>query len=170
MKPPSLLWLFFKYSKPLSSTLGSMSMPKLSAATRACTAHTVVAPSSRLGVPGVYHQPPEVDWFLAISLTDRATTAPLTFTLAVDPANHGVVVQRTSDQAAAYQRAELTVNGTDLGQWLEPLGNPSHRWLDDDYPLPPALTAGATQVTVTIAPVAGWPAWSAASYRAVSIS
>jgi Protein of unknown function (DUF2961) len=107
----------------------------------------------------------------AVNMTQnlRATTAAVTFALAVDPANQGVIVQRTSDQNSGYQRAEVVVDGTDLGQWLEPLGNPNHRWLDDDYLLPPALTAGKSRITVTITPIAGWPAWTAASYRAMSV-
>jgi Protein of unknown function (DUF2961) len=106
---------------------------------------------------------------VVITRNTRATTAAVTFTMAVDPGNQGVILQRTSDQDTSYQRAEVTVNGTDLGQWLQPLGNPYHRWLDDQYTLPASVTAGQSGITVTLTPVSGSPAWSAASYRAISL-
>jgi len=106
---------------------------------------------------------------VTLTRTTRATTAAVNFTMAVDPGNAGVVLRRTSDQNAAYQRAEITVNGTDLGQWLQPLGNPYHRWLDDEYTIPASVTAGQARITVTLTPIPGWPAWSAASYRSISL-
>jgi len=106
---------------------------------------------------------------VTLTRTTRATTAAVNFTMAVDPGNAGVVLRRTSDQNAAYQRAEITVNGTDLGQWLQPLGNPYHRWLDDEYTIPASVTAGQARITVTLTPIPGWPAWSAASYRTISL-
>lgn len=106
---------------------------------------------------------------VVITRNTRATTAAVTFTMAVDPGNQGVILQRTSDQDTSYQRAEVTVNGTDLGQWLQPLGSPYHRWLDDQYTLPASVTTGHSGITVTLTPVSGSPAWSAASYRAISL-
>src|SRR5262245_39833186 len=50
-------------------------MRKLFAETRACTAQTVVEPSWSFLLPGVYHHPPELDWFLPITLTAAATTS-----------------------------------------------------------------------------------------------
>src|SRR5262245_48033778 len=75
LKPPSFVWHFFRYSKPLSSTCSSIGMRKLFADTSACTAHTVVEPSWSFLLPGVYHQPPEFDWLLPITLTAAATTS-----------------------------------------------------------------------------------------------
>jgi len=98
----------------------------------------------------------------------RSSTASISFRLAVNPANQGVVLRRISDQQNPYQQAEVRVNGRDAGTWLQPLGNTSHRWLDDDFPLPPALTAGHSRLDITITPTAGAPAWTAASYAALS--
>jgi hypothetical protein len=105
-----------------------------------------------------------------ITRTTRATTAPVTFTMAVSSANQGVILQRTSDQNTGYQRAEISVDNTDLGQWLQPLANPYHRWLDDQYAIPASVTANKSKITVTLTPVAGSPSWSAASYRTVSLT
>ena len=101
--------------------------------------------------------------------TVRATASPVSFDLAVDPANRGVVLRRTSDQGTGYQAAEVYVNGTDTGEWLEPLANPYHRWLDDIYQLPPSLTAGQHQLQLKIVPLTGSPPWSAAGYSALSL-
>jgi hypothetical protein len=98
----------------------------------------------------------------------RATSAPVTFTVSVAKYNDGVALRRRSDQTNAFQSAIVTVDSTNAGTWLQPLGNGTHRWLDDTYPLPAALTAGKTSVTVTLTPTAGAPAWSAARYEALS--
>ncbi|MEV0404064.1 glycoside hydrolase family 172 protein [Actinoallomurus sp. NPDC050550] len=103
----------------------------------------------------------------ALTAATRATTAPVTFRLAVDPANRGVVLRRTGDQSTAYQRARVSVDGHPLQDWLQPLGNTTHRWLDDAYQLPASVTAGRRVITVTLTPAG--TAWSAASYGAWSI-
>jgi Protein of unknown function (DUF2961) len=93
-----------------------------------------------------------------VTTTTRSTTAPVTFRLNVDPANHGVVLQRTGDQNNAYQQVGVSVDGRALPDWTEPLG--------DTYLLPADVTAGQRHLTVTLTPVAGAPAWSAAAYSA----
>ena len=103
-----------------------------------------------------------------ITMTPRATNAPVTFQLAIDPANNGAVLLRTSDQNTGYQSAQVSVDGQQLGTWLEPLANPFHRWLDDGYQLPASVTAGKSAITVTLTPATGAPPWSAAAYRLLS--
>lgn len=105
----------------------------------------------------------------ALTANVRPTTAPVTFRLAVDPANNGVILRRTGDQNTAYQNAKVSVNGHALPNWLQPLGNTSHRWLDDTYQLPRSVTAGHRTITVTITPDAAGPAWSAGAYQAWSL-
>ncbi|WP_203658322.1 DUF2961 domain-containing protein [Actinocatenispora rupis] len=102
-----------------------------------------------------------------VTATVRDTTAAVTFRLAVDPDNRGVQLRRTGDQTGAYQAAAVSVDGQDAGTWTEPLGNATHRWLDDTYALPTALTAGRSRITVTLRPTG--PAWSAAAYQALSV-
>ncbi len=103
----------------------------------------------------------------SLTAATRSTGSPVTFRMAIDPANHGVVLRRTSDQQTAYQRATVSVDGHALPDWLQPLGNGAHRWLDDSYPLPASVTAGRHTVTVTLTPAG--TAWSAASYDAWSV-
>ncbi|HEY0639993.1 MAG TPA: DUF2961 domain-containing protein [Pseudonocardiaceae bacterium] len=98
----------------------------------------------------------------------RATAAAVTFRLAVDPANQGVLLRRTGDQNEAYQSATVTVDGVPAGTWQQALGNRSQRWLDDEFALRPALTAGRSAVTVRITP-GSTARWTAASYTAFSL-
>jgi D-arabinan exo alpha-(1,3)/(1,5)-arabinofuranosidase (non-reducing end) len=106
---------------------------------------------------------------MPIEGTVRSATGAVSFTLAVDSGNAGVLVRRTGDQNAAYQSAAVSVDGTSVGTWLEARGNPRQRWLSDTYPLPASATAGKSSVTVTLTPTSGAPAWTAASYTADSI-
>lgn len=100
--------------------------------------------------------------------TERNTTAAVSFKLAINSGNSGVALQRTSDQYSAYQQATVTVDGQPTGTWLEPLGNTSYRWLDDSFPIPTSLTSGKSQITITLTPASGSPAWSATQYEALS--
>ncbi|HEX4223566.1 MAG TPA: glycoside hydrolase family 172 protein [Pseudonocardiaceae bacterium] len=100
-----------------------------------------------------------------VTMSTRATNSAVTFTMALDPTNDGAVLLRTSDQAKGYQSVAVTVNGQQLADWVQPLANPFHQWLDDSYQLPAALTEGHSSVTVTLTPTSGAPPWSAAAYR-----
>lgn len=102
-----------------------------------------------------------------ITLDGRATAGRISFTLAVAEDNRGVLLRRLSDQANPYQAARVTVDGKDAGTWQQPLGNKTRRWLDDGHPLPAALTAGKTSITVTLEPT-GSATWDAAAYQALS--
>jgi hypothetical protein len=97
-----------------------------------------------------------------------AATGEVSFTVEVARDNRGVRLLRLGDQNAAYQRATVLVDGRRVGEWLQPLGNTHSRWLEDGFELPASATEGKPKVTVTIQPAAGGPAWSAATYRALS--
>jgi hypothetical protein len=101
----------------------------------------------------------------AIAGLVRATNAPVTFHVLIDPDNHGIVLRRTSDQATGYQSAAVTIDGTPSGIWLEPRSNTWHRWLDDTYLVPERLTAGKNLVTVSLTPIPGTPPWTASRYH-----
>ncbi|MDQ6658503.1 MAG: DUF2961 domain-containing protein [Actinomycetota bacterium] len=99
----------------------------------------------------------------------RSETGKVSFTVAVDSRNEGVVLHRMSNQSNAYQSAAVTVNGRSGGTWLQPLANKTHQWLDDTFEIDPKLTDGQRILTVTLTPTSGSPAWSAASYQALSL-
>jgi hypothetical protein len=90
----------------------------------------------------------------------------LTYRATLDPANHGAVLRRLTDQGTSGQRAEVTVDGRPAGTWLVAGANTSKRWLESDYMLPAALTAGRSQITVALHVLPqGWN-----DYRYVTLS
>ncbi len=103
-----------------------------------------------------------------LPITDqvRSGQGPITFRMAVDSANRGVLLRRISDQAQKYQEASVSVDDVPVGTWRQPLGNGTMRWLSDQFPLPASATAGKSSVKVTITPAASW---TAARYLTASI-
>jgi D-arabinan exo alpha-(1,3)/(1,5)-arabinofuranosidase (non-reducing end) len=101
-----------------------------------------------------------------IAATMRTTSNPVAFHLSIRPDNHGILLYRTADQATGYQSADVAVDGTSIGTWLQPRSNTTHRWLEDEYLLPEAVTAGKDLITVTLTPIPGSPPWTASRYRA----
>ena len=101
-----------------------------------------------------------------VSIRDqvRSSSGAVSFRIALNSANDGVLLRRTSDQGQAYQSAQVLVDGVAVGTWLEPLGNGTSRWLDDVFRLPGSATRNRSQVTVTLQPTAGSPAFAAARY------
>ncbi|MEV4357263.1 DUF2961 domain-containing protein [Nonomuraea sp. NPDC049625] len=99
----------------------------------------------------------------------RSTSSPVSFQLGVDAGNAGVLLRRTSDQAAAGQAARVLVDGVDVGEWRQPLGNGTQRWLADTFALPVSATAGKSSIRVELRPTAGAPPWTAARYAADSL-
>jgi hypothetical protein len=95
----------------------------------------------------------------------HSTHAATTFDVAIAPDNQGILLRRTSDQAAGYQSVDVAIDGIPAGTWLQPRSNNSHRWLDDTYLVPDSLTAGKARVTVTLTPTADSPPWTASRYH-----
>ncbi|WP_242613185.1 glycoside hydrolase family 172 protein [Herbihabitans rhizosphaerae] len=95
-------------------------------------------------------------------------TGPVEFTVAVKQDNAGVRLLRLGDQATAYQRATVLVDGLAVGTWMQPLGNKHSRWLEDSFELPSSVTSGKASVTVRIEPETGAPPWSASRYRVLT--
>lgn len=102
---------------------------------------------------------------LPVAGSVRTTQGAITFHVQIDPDNHGVLLRRTSDQAAGFQSADVAVDGVPTGNWLQPRSNTFHRWLDDTYLVPQSVTAGKAQVTVTLTPTADSPPWTASRYH-----
>jgi hypothetical protein len=98
------------------------------------------------------------------SRTTTTATGGVTFQVRLQNPNSGVRLRRLGDQDKSYQQAEVRVDGQPAGTWLEPLGNPYQRWLEDVFDIPPALTAGKSSVRVELVPVNGAPGWSASRY------
>ncbi|RAU93106.1 hypothetical protein DQP58_17070 [Mycobacterium colombiense] len=95
----------------------------------------------------------------------RISKGAITFHVQIDAENHGILLRRTSDQAIGFQSADVAVDGTPTGNWLQPRSNSFHRWLDDAYLVPRSVTAGKAQVTITLTPTADSPPWTASRYH-----
>lgn len=100
----------------------------------------------------------------------RATAAPVSFHLDIDPANRGVILRRTYDQALPFQAARVLVGGVPAGIWLQPAGNRHLRWAEDSFLLPAAVTAGRTRLDLTLEPLDPARPWTAARYEAFSLT
>ncbi|OBG56938.1 hypothetical protein A5703_05830 [Mycobacterium sp. E188] len=100
----------------------------------------------------------------------RAAAAAITFHVETDPDNRGILLRRTSDQANGFQRADVAVDGVPVGTWLQPRNNGIHRWLDDTYLLPPPVTAGKAQLTLTLTPAPDSPPWTASRYQVETVT
>jgi len=80
----------------------------------------------------------------------RAHRGTSAFTVKVDPANQGVVLQRRLDHGVADQTANVFVDGAMAGTWTDRGSDTTNRWRDDFFPVPAALTAGKSSIHVTI--------------------
>jgi hypothetical protein len=68
----------------------------------------------------------------------------------LDPANRGAILRRLLDQGTFGQRAEVRVDGQPAGIWFTPGSDASKRWLESDFALPAALTAGRRSIGIEL--------------------
>ncbi|HLG63923.1 MAG TPA: DUF2961 domain-containing protein [Ktedonosporobacter sp.] len=92
-----------------------------------------------------------------VTMSGTATTGSTSFTMKLDPRNVGAFLRRTFNDCVANQRANVYLDNTFAGTWYDAgasnrFGIDGHQrcWRDEDFPLPPALTAGKSAVTVRI--------------------
>jgi hypothetical protein len=154
----------FLYTRPTMSGRNTDTIDVGDAGSRSAHGYTESGAASQYGLTAVYEGDDDTD---PVTGQVRATGGAVGFRLAVDPANLGVRLRRTSDQNAGYQSAAVTVDGVAAGTWTQPLANTVQRWLDDEFLVPPALTAGKSTVTVRLAP--SGPQWTAGRYTAVNL-
>jgi len=76
----------------------------------------------------------------------RAFTGSSTFTVAIDPDNEGVQLTRRFDTISTEQRANVYVDGEQVGTW-DPV-EPSTGWVSQTVDLPASVTAGKSEITV----------------------
>ncbi|HMA37377.1 MAG TPA: DUF2961 domain-containing protein, partial [Chloroflexia bacterium] len=165
----------FWYGTPVQTALLSDELRLDDAASRA--AHQYQAPGATpYDLQAGYEYPPHT---LPISGTVIALTTVSSFTLAVDPRNAGTFLRRTFDYGRANQRARLFVDGQFAGTWYSAGASTrvdgagvARRWRDEEFPLPAALTAGKSAVTIRVEAVlaADPPAavWTEARYQLYS--
>jgi hypothetical protein len=112
---------------------------------------------------------------MPVTMCHHQHPGPVTFTLAVSPANAGVLLRRMFDQSHGRQRAVVRVNGASVGTWYVAESNATLRWAERDFFIPPSVAAGLSSLTITIDPqpepdlAANPPPWDAASYQTLSV-
>lgn len=106
---------------------------------------------------------------VSVADSGRATTGESVFLVALDSGNQGVVLRRRYDQTQGGQRATVLVDGVAVGVWYNPEHSAVLRWAEDDFVLPPSVTAGKTSIEITIR-VEGDVPWSEFAYWIFSIA
>jgi hypothetical protein len=123
---------------------------------------TVAGPRSvssiKLMVPGV--TPATV-----VTDSGRAHRGFSQFRVAVDPDNGGVLLSRRMDYGIADQRARVLIDGVLAGEWFDPGSDSSYRWRDSPFPVPAALTAGKSALTVRVEFISSANDWNEFRYR-----
>ncbi|WP_394828585.1 DUF2961 domain-containing protein [Pendulispora albinea] len=80
----------------------------------------------------------------------RAHKGASRFTVAIDPANEGVVLQRRLDYHVKDQAADVYVDDTLAGTWLVRGEDATTSWRDAFFQLPKALTEGKRAIDVRV--------------------
>jgi hypothetical protein len=104
-----------------------------------------------------------------VPITARGFEASTTrFRIAVDSGNTGVRLRRLADIAAGRQSAEVRVDGRSAGTWHTPDVNPTLRFAELDFDLPPDLTRGRDALEIEIDARGSPSPWTAFQYVALS--
>jgi hypothetical protein len=92
-----------------------------------------------------------------ITATGITMNTTSSFTLAINPQNVGAFLRRKFDYASPNQRANIFVDGQFAGTWYssgsfkgKDTNGQLRRWREEEFPLPPALTAGKALVHITV--------------------
>jgi hypothetical protein len=107
----------------------------------------------------------QVDW----NGNGRADKGYSQFTMAIDPANNGVVLRRTYGADVGQQNADVYVNGTKVGTWYNPETNTSFSIAQSDFAIPASVTSGKSSITVKIQFVSSDNDWNEFEYDAYSM-
>lgn len=84
--------------------------------------------------------------------TGREIEGRSSFSVSVRPDNAGVRLRRRSDQIVGRQRANVYVDGEKVTErsWYVADRNPYRRWLEDEYDIPAAYTAGKSDLRIEL--------------------
>jgi hypothetical protein len=88
-----------------------------------------------------------------------------TFAVSVPEDNQGLILRKTYDRFHGRQRARVFVDGVFAGWWYEAGEDRKRRWHSTDFGIDAKLTAGKSQVQITIDPPAGVALWSMSRYE-----
>jgi hypothetical protein len=111
----------YLYTKPDMATRATDTIVVGDAVSRAAHGYTESAAANQYALTSSHEGDDDSE---PVTGQVRATGGAVSFRVAVDPANQGVRLRRTSDQNAGYQSAAVTVDGANAGTWTQSLGNP----------------------------------------------
>ena len=159
----------FWYGQPTYSTQVTDSVDTTDAVSRQSHNYKVsgdTASSLSSGFPSEFN-------YIPVTLGLDTASSPISFQLAINPANDGVRLTRIADQNLSYQTANVYINGSLAGLWVEPWNNPDYRWINDVFEIPGNLTQGQKAINVQIVPMTGetgTSVWTAAQYEATALT
>jgi hypothetical protein len=157
--------LAYYYAQPLPSAAVTDSLDIGNASSE--TAHGYAADSSSWS--GSLTSTFEGD-FDNVSITHAGKSVKgSTFTMAISPANCGVIVRKMFDQNMQPQSASVTIDNTPVGTWYKAGSNTAHRWREDEFMIPSSATAGKTSITLHLVCTPGAPALSEFKYWAYTL-
>ncbi|MET1071581.1 MAG: DUF2961 domain-containing protein [Umezawaea sp.] len=143
--------LVYYYVKPERRSVPTDALDVGVAASEAAHSYT----TSGTVVDATRTQPFEGD-FRDVHLTDegRFVGGSSRFTLAVAPANDGVVLRNRFDQSKLVQEADVSVDGAFVGTWRA-IGGNTGSWKATDFRVPASFTRGRSSLRVTLTTTAG---------------
>ncbi len=106
---------------------------------------------------------------IGVNRSHVETTEPISFTMKINPDNFGVRLSRVADQNKSYQEVEVYIDDVHVGNWLQVLGNQTHRWLEDSFDISPEFTMKKNQLNIKLVPVEDSSPWSQSEYKAYSV-
>lgn len=121
--------------------------------------------SIKLHIPDVAAPPAP----LAYTDDGRAHKGTSQFTMALNPANQGVVLTRRFDYGIGNQKANVSVNGQLVGTWFDSGSDTVNHWRNSSFSIPSSFTANKSSITITITFVSSDNDWNEFYYWAYSV-
>ncbi len=90
-----------------------------------------------------------------VKAAGRRLEGPFEFKARIRPSNSGLSLRASFDQKEGNRLLEVEVDGERAGEWLLPGANPHRRLREEDWEVPPRLSAGKGEVRIRLRPAAG---------------
>ena len=119
----------------------------------------------KLNIPGIAPQPQPPN----ITDDGRAQKGYSQFQMAINPANNGVTLVRRLDYGIGNQKANVTVDGTAVGQWFDAGSDGTYHWRDSSFNIPATYTTNKSSINVTVTFVSSDNDWNEFTYWAYSL-
>lgn len=112
--------------------------------------------SLKLRIPGTEPPPPQP----FITDDGRAFTGYSQFTVAINSSNSGVTLTRRLDFGIGNQTANVSVDGSLVGQWSTPGSDEAYHWRNSSFNIPATYTANKSSITIKVTFVSSDVDWN----------